>query len=136
VIAAMKGAHNWNEHQASPCAIRAAGQLVSDGAVPARQGDQIAAALTGHQPGGPANGAEKRPSAVTEVSHMLSMVSAVQRSTSPNSSGAHRLVRHVSNRVTQVPSAVVVRSSPLSSAEFGRLLAECDLNHIGESLRP
>jgi hypothetical protein len=35
-------------------AERTAGQLVSDRAVPARQGDQIAAAINGHQPGGPA----------------------------------------------------------------------------------
>ena len=37
------------------------GQLVSDRAVPAGQGDQIAAAISGHQPGGPANGARRDP---------------------------------------------------------------------------
>ena len=52
-IAAMKGAQGCSGHRTGTCAYRAAGQLVSDRAVPARQGDQIAAAINEHQPGGP-----------------------------------------------------------------------------------
>jgi hypothetical protein len=57
VTAAMKGAQGCNGHRTGTCAGCAAGQLDSDCAVPARQGDQIAAAISGHQSGGPANGA-------------------------------------------------------------------------------
>jgi len=53
VTAAMKGAQGCDGHQVGACADCAAGQLVSDRAVPARQGDQIAAAISGHQPSGP-----------------------------------------------------------------------------------
>jgi hypothetical protein len=57
VTAAMKVPRDVADTGPGPCADCAAGQLASDRAVPARQGDQIAAALSGHSPGGPANGA-------------------------------------------------------------------------------
>lgn len=64
VTAAMKGAQGYSGHRTGTGTKRAAGQFVSDRAVPARQGDQIATAINGHQPGGPANGAGEilRPS--------------------------------------------------------------------------
>ena len=55
VTAAIKGAQGCNGHRTGPGAKRAAGQLASDRADPARQGDQIAAAISGQQPGGPGN---------------------------------------------------------------------------------
>jgi hypothetical protein len=58
ITAAMKGAQGFDGHRAGPCANHAAGQLASEGTAPARQGDQIAAALMGISPAAPASGAE------------------------------------------------------------------------------
>ena len=57
VIKRAHAARSDPRHRTGICADCAADQLVSERAVPARQGDQIAAAISGHQPGGPANGA-------------------------------------------------------------------------------
>jgi hypothetical protein len=69
-VAAIKGAQGCSGHRTGTCAYRAAGQLASDRAVPARQGDQIAAAINGHQPGGPGKRRQIRPSGMAGIGHM------------------------------------------------------------------
>ena len=58
-------------HRTGICANCAAGQLASDRAVPARQGDQIAAAINGHPPGGTGKRRQIRPSEMAGNGHVL-----------------------------------------------------------------
>jgi len=54
--------------------------FASDRADPARQGDQIAAAINGHQPGGPAKRRTRDPQTqVATIGHMLRMISPGER---------------------------------------------------------
>jgi hypothetical protein len=74
VIAAMKGAQDATDTEPAPAQNRAAGQLALDRAVPARQGDQIAAAISGHQPGGSGKRRQMRSSSgMAQIGHVLSI---------------------------------------------------------------
>ena len=54
--------------------------FASERAIPARQGDQIAAAINGHQPGGPAIRRKRDPQTqVATTGHMLRMTSPGER---------------------------------------------------------